>query len=383
MEKTKKRLSAGAIVLITGFVLCAVLNILAWISADFADFYTDNIFVYISVPFGFLTSLLPFSFGELLIIIGILIVIVGIPLEIVLLIVWRKNREKRSRLLKGSGIFLCTVILYILLTETLNCFIQYHCTTFSDKYYPEFAEQAAQGYTVEQLTELCDYIIDNANELSEQVERDENGEIIIPGNAAELAGEYVRALSDDYPRFGGWYTEPKDILNSRTMSKLNLQGIYFPFTMEANINKDMRPSRKPVTMCHELAHTKGFILEDEAGFIAFLACENSGDPLFMYSGYLCALNYSVNQLFRYASEEEKIRISQKIGDLVRFDNTFLTAEYKASLEKDKIIKTETAAKVSDKAMTASLKLNGVSDGKQSYSRIVDLLLEYYFYVKGQ
>ncbi len=383
MEKTKKRLSPWAIVLITGFALCAVLNILAWISSGFADFYTDNIFVYISVPFGFLTSLLPFSFGELLIIIGILIVIVGIPLEIVFLIKFRKNSEKRNRLLKGSALFLCWVILYILLTETLNCFIQYHCTTFSDKYYPEFSTQAAQGYTVEQLTELCDYIIDNANELSQQMERDENGEIIIPDNAAKLAGEYVRALSEEYPRFGGWYTEPKDIACSRTMSKLDLQGIYFPFSMEANINKDMRPSRKPVTMCHELAHTKGFILEDEAGFIAFLACEKSQDPLFMYSGYLCAMNYSVNQLFRYASEEEKIRISQKICSTVYYDNTFLTEEYKASLEKDKVIKTETAAKVSDKAMTASLKLNGVSDGKQSYSRIVNLLLEYYFYVKGQ
>lgn len=383
MEKTKKRLSPWAIVLITGFALCAVLNILAWISSGFADFYTDNIFVYISVPFGFLTSLMPFSFGELLIIIGILIVIVGIPLEIVFLIKFRRVREKRNKLLKGSALFLCWVILYILLTETLNCFIQYHCTTFSDKYYPEFSAQAAQGYTVEQLTELCDYIIDNANELSQQMERDENGEIIIPDNAAKLAGEYVRALSEEYPRFGGWYTEPKDIACSRTMSKLDLQGIYFPFSMEANINKDMRPSRKPVTMCHELAHTKGFILEDEAGFIAFLACEKSQDPLFMYSGYLCAMNYSVNQLFRYASEEEKIRISQKICSTVYYDNTFLTEEYKASLEKDKVIKTETAAKVSDKAMTASLKLNGVSDGKQSYSRIVNLLLEYYFYVKGQ
>lgn len=383
MEKSGKKLSLWTKVLMIGFVLCGALNLPAWISSDFADFYTDNIFVYISVPFGFLTSLLPFSFGELLMIIGILIVIVGIPLDVIFLIRLRKNREKRSKLLKGSALFLCTVIMYILMTETLNCFIQYHCTTFSDKYYPEFSEQAAEGYTVEQLTELCEYIIDNANALAEQMGRDENGEIIIPENAGELAGEYVRALSEEYPRFGGWYTEPKEIFCSRTMSKLNLQGIYFPFTMEANINKDMRPSRKPVTMCHELAHTKGFILEDEAGFIAYLACVNSEDPLFMYSGYLCAMNYSVNQLFKYASREEKVRISQRISSTVYYDNTFLTEEYKASLENDKVIKTETAAKVSDKAMTASLKLNGVSDGKQSYSRIVDLLLEYYFYVKGQ
>ena len=39
---------------------------------------------------------------------------------------------------------------------------------------------------------------------------------------------------------------------------------------------------------------------------------------------------------------------------------------------------KTVAEVSDKAMETSLKLNGIEDGKKSYGRMVDLLLNYYY-----
>ncbi|MFQ8979614.1 MAG: DUF3810 family protein [Waltera sp.] len=42
---------------------------------------------------------------------------------------------------------------------------------------------------------------------------------------------------------------------------------------------------KPATMCHELAHIRGYIYEDEANFIAFLACVESDDSTFQYAGY--------------------------------------------------------------------------------------------------
>ena len=52
-------------------------------------------------------------------------------------------------------------------------------------------------------------------------------------------------------------------------------------------------------------------------------------------------------------------------------------------ESDKgLLPSKTVAKVSDKAMEASLKLNGVEDGKRSYGRMVDLLLNYYFMNKN-
>lgn len=68
------------------------------------------------------------------------------------------------------------------------------------------------------------------------------------------------------------------------MSYLDISGIYCPFTFEANVNVHMNDVLIPVTMCHELSHLSGYMREDEANFIAFLACLQSDDPEFRYSG---------------------------------------------------------------------------------------------------
>ena len=67
-----------------------------------------------------------------------------------------------------------------------------------------------------------------------------------------------------------------------------------------------------------------------------------------------------------------------ISDQVRADNKFVTDEYREKLDSVTLFKTETVSKASDKAMETSLRINGVSDGKRSYTRMVDLLLDYYY-----
>ena len=52
----------------------------------------------------------------------------------------------------------------------------------------------------------------------------------------------------------------------------------------------------PHTICHELSHLRGFMREDEANFIGFLACIGSEDPEYRYSGYLSGWIYAGNAL---------------------------------------------------------------------------------------
>jgi hypothetical protein len=75
-----------------------------------------------------------------------------------------------------------------------------------------------------------------------------------------------------------------------------LTGIYSPFTIEANYNGDMTDYNIPFTLCHELSHLRGFMQEEEANFIAFLACIYSDQMEFQYSGYLSAWIYAMNEL---------------------------------------------------------------------------------------
>ena len=135
----------------------------------------------------------------------------------------------------------------------------------------------------------------------------------------------------------------------------------------------------PGTMCHELAHLKGFIFEDEANFISYLACINSGNTIFEYSATLDALAYVNIEVRRELAVEPEARNAlTPISDKVVFDSMFITEETRKAVEEDAWFKTEDVKRLSDEFIDTNLTLNGVEDGIQSYSRMVDLLLKYYF-----
>ena len=361
-------------VIIALIIFCIAMNVAAYLSPRFSGWYMREIFLEISSIFARVTSLLPFSLGEVLIIIAL----VGVPLSlialIVLLIVKRKNRDSRRKIGRVYAYIYAWIFVYIILTETLNCFVLYHTPTFAEMYdYPQ------DKYTPAQLEQLADYLAAETNALSEQVQRDKNGKFVLTADLDETARSAVQGLAEDYPQLGGYYPKPKAVINSFFMSQQYLMGIYFPFTMEANYNDEMYPLNLPDTVCHELAHTKGFIREDEANFIGFLACCESGNVEYRYSGYIRALKYVISKCEDNCSEETVNRLYSSLAEGVRADWNGNVDYWQEVQESDKgLIDSKTVAEVSDKAMETSLKLNGVEDGKRSYGRMVDLLLDWYF-----
>ena len=105
------------------------------------------------------------------------------------------------------------------------------------------------------------------------------------------AARAMQSMGEEYERLKGYYPEPKEIYFSDLLSQTYMKGYYFPFSMEANYNETMYVANKPNTICHEFAHLKGFIQEDEANLIGYLACVSSEDPMFRYSGYLGVIDY--------------------------------------------------------------------------------------------
>lgn len=369
--KIRKKFKLSTKILIGVFVVCVILNIAAWQSIVFCDWYTKYIFPVWTGTFGWLTSLVPFSVGEIM----ILIALFGIPVSLILLIILLVvKKAKRKKVLKGFGFTYLWIIAFVVLTETLNCFILYHCSTFGELY-----DIPKEEHTTAQLEILCEDIVDKANNLAVKVKRNDNKEFVLTADLNETAKKAMSNLGEDYPQLKGYYVTPKPVINSYFMSQQYLMGIYFPFSMEANYNKLMYPSNLPDTICHELAHTKGFIQEDEASFIAFLACSKSDNVEYQYSGYLNALKYVLEKVDEFSSEDFKEKISEKISPLVAVDYVG-NYDYWEEVQNDDsaVISSKTVAEISDKAMETSLKLNGVEDGKKSYGRMVDLLLNYYF-----
>lgn len=370
------RLKKNSIALIAVFGICILLNVLARLIPGFADVYLEYVFPLFNNTFGRLLSPIPFSVGEIL----ILIALIGLPLSVILYIVLmiiKKGRRKRVSHIYFKIVAWC--VAYVMVTETLNCFIMYQCSTFASK-----NGISEDSYTVAQLLDLYEALAEKTNEASSQIQRDENGSFILTADLSETAKENLLALSDRYPVLDGFYTNPKPVINSYFMSQQYLMGIYFPFTLEANYNHLMYDSNKPCTVTHELVHTQGIILEDEANFIAFLACSESENAEYRYSGYLSALKYVMNKSFdAVANMEDSYKeryndITYSIDYNIWVDIQGNQDYWESVQEEDEgLLPSEVVDEIGNDFLDANLKFNGVEDGRQSYGRMVDLLLNYY------
>lgn len=371
-EKKRAKISINTASMLAAVSAMIIINAVSWLSPQLTDLYADRIFSPVSNVLARVTGAVPFSLGEVMIAVGILLVIAA-PILFISSII----RQKRA-FVKHLGIFYCWVLIFIFVTETLNCFVLYHTTEFSEKYH---GGAGSGGFTVNQLSDMCEETISAANELALIVNRDSDGNMIVPENMRELAEISMNRISSDYAPLAGKYPDAKKIACSMLMTQLDLQGIYFPFSLEANYNRELSPARVPCTIMHEFSHLKGFIREDEACFIAYRACIASDVPEVRYSGYLSAMNYLLNAVYANASESDIIRLCNMISNEVRRDNIFVSDDYLKKIEEKAVISTKTVNAVSVKAMETTLKLNGVSDGKKSYGRMVNLLLEYHYYIE--
>ena len=379
--------------LLSAAALAVFLNVLAWKSTAFCDFYVENIFPLWLNTYGKWTSAFPFSVGEVMIAFAVTLLSGFVMLGLVAVIFYmtkkwkekknilseeyRKKYEAYNRFFRIYRIIFANIVVVVLWVMTLNCFVLYHCSTFEEKYWDSMAKQT-NDYTVEELAMLRDFVVTRVNQYAKMMERDEHGLIVYDGNMEATAIQAMQNLGERYPQLSGYYTTPKKIAASEFLSQQYMKGYYFPFSLEANYNDVMYIMSKPATMCHELAHTKGFIYEDEANLIAFLACLHSDDIVFQYSGYLSVLTYIDNDFIQSIDRNADVYNSHvKISAQVKKDRVFLTEDAWTEVEKRAVVSTKTVKKASTTFNNTALILNGVEQGSASYGEVVGLLMDYY------
>lgn len=368
-----------------------LLNVIAWNSTVFCDAYIAYIFPVWVNTYGRVTGIFPFSIGEWMIAAGILLVAVAVLTGLtagMLLCLKRVFPIWWRRFIKCFYSFFGWTVLAVLVIMTLNCFVLYHASTFSQKYFGADTRE----HSLEELLSLYNEIARQCNDLSGRMQRAEDGSVVYPGGISaegkavdmeEKSVEIMRLLGKTYSQLDGYYPKPKPLLMSDFMCQQYMQGYYFPFSMEANYNDVMYILNKPATMCHELAHLRGYIFEDEANFISYLACVQSDDIYFQYSGYLSVLPYVVKDLYKakqtspgdYETAAEKEGVIVLLSQVYE-DDIFVTDEEWERINGKAFLDTETVDKLSDTFVDATLKINGVTDGMVSYSRVVELLLQY-------
>ena len=348
--KVRNRLAAAVILL----ALSVGLMVISARQPGFAQWYSVHIYPLAVTTLGRISGWLPFSVSE----IGIYILLLAFLATLVRMILAR-SRTAAARWL--SGVLLAVGILAFLYTAC--CGINYHRCSFS-------AEEGivTYDYNADALREICIWLTDEVNERADRVSRDDDG--VMELNAPEQSGavEAMRRLAEEFPSLEGYYPRPKELIVSEILSYQGLTGIYLPFTVEANYNGDMTAYNKPFTACHELSHLRGFMQEQEANFIAFLACISSGRPDFQYSGYLSGWVYCMNALYRadYESWQEVRALLDEEAEPDLSSNNAFWDRYEGMIS-------ETSERIND----TYLKVNGQADGVQSYDRMVDLIVAYF------
>lgn len=350
----KRKIKIGCVLLAAGFVLLLISKE----SKEMAQWYSTTIYpIWVNV-LGRVTGILPFSVAEVLLYILVL-TMMGTILWLGVQII-QKKRQVRDFGKWFSGVFLMVGILFFL--YVIHCGINYNRNSFAESSGIQIEE-----YSVEELQAVCAWLTKEINTLSDQVERSKEGTVVV-NEEQELAVEAMKSLGKEYSELEGYYPKPKKVLVHQILSVQQISGIYSPFTIEANYNGEMPAYSIPFTACHELSHLRGFMQEEEANFIAFLACTKSSKEEFAYSGYLSGWVYCMNVLYREDNDVWK-EMRAELSALVEAD---LKASHEFWSKYDGRI-AEVATQVND----TYLKSQGQEEGVKSYNQMVDLMVAYY------
>lgn len=313
-------------------------------------------------------SIVPFPLSEWL----LLLIIPAIIATAVVLIRRRGAKKGLLGLLCRLAFLLClTAFLFM-----LNLGVHYGA--------PPLAETIGLEvglYSAQQLAQLDEYMLQQANYWAGQAPRNQDGQCDF-GDFDAMS----RCIMEEYRRIaapqavegldlgcfdGTRRARPKKtLLLGTAMSYLDVAGYYFPWTGESVVSSNDLDVTLPFTIAHEAAHAHGVAPENEANFAAFLACTQGQGPAWLqYAGWFRAYIYVDNALYRTAPDLWA-QNAQGRGQLLNDD----IAQLNAHLAQYDTPAREVGSAVND----TYIKATGQPDGVQTYGMVVDLLLGWYY-----
>lgn len=311
---------------------------------------------------GTLCNQLPFSMAEVC------------WAALVLFCVWYAARTvyRAVRAKQGRGLYLWRRLAGAA-AIALAVYLGYSFLWGLNYYAPTFEQQSgiqAQALTVEELNDTTAFFAAVLNRTASGVPRDEDGLFAVsPEDVLARSDSLYTSLEERWPFLQGPRVRPKAMVFSEVMSAIQFTGFFFPFTGEANLNVNAPVCLLPATVAHELAHVRSVAPEQTANFLAVVACQESGDVWYEYSGALLAYIHLSNALYGedkglwdaiYHGLDPRVQADLKANNAywARYQDTHLS-------------------KAANSAYEGFLKSYGQSLGVKSYGAVVDLLAAYY------
>ena len=339
-------------------IASGVILLLAANLPRFADGVNSTVSVAIRFILSSVTFLFPFSVFELL-------VLLALPLLCALIVLSLRGKLTRVRCVRN--IFSVTALLSIIFSSfVFTLGVGYRTTDVSDK----MSLNNEGSISPEELLEVALLVREEINGLVDEIEfygGESHSGYTVRKTSALLCDAYDN-LYESYPVFTSFESRVKPVTFSGVMSDAGITGIYSFFTGEANVNTAYPDFSTTFTIAHEMAHQRGFARENEANFVAFLACIHSDDPYIRYSGYLYIYRYLMSDLYR-ASRELHAPVRDGLDNRARED--VLAANAVAIAHSNKKL-----GEISDKVNDSYLQMNG-TEGIVTYGYVVRLAVVYY------
>jgi Protein of unknown function (DUF3810) len=328
------------------------LRFLAFFPEKVEHFYSNGLYVYISHASRTILGKIPFSVGDIMY--GMLI--------IYCLYWFYNNRQLHWKSKFWSALSFLSVFYFLF--HLLWAFNYYREPLFEKM-------NIERDYSDEDLFVFTKKLITKTNEIQFQITNDKNKKVTNPysqDSIFKLSQNGYDNLAIQYPFFKYEIPSRKKSLFSLPLSYMGFGGYLNPFTNESQVNYKLPMFGFPNVICHEMAHQIGYASESECNFIGFMACIKNEDLYFQYAALTTALRYCMSNVgMKNEKQFETLKKSINPGIIKNFKESDLFWE-----QYDTIV---------DKGFHAFydqfLKANQQKEGIDSYSKFVNLLINYY------
>lgn len=154
---------------------------------------------------------------------------------------------------------------------------------------------------------------------------------------------------------------PKWTIFSPYYRAAGVSGQLAPFFLETLLNPDLTGPERLAVLGHEWAHLSGFAPESDASFVGVLAALRSG-PAGEYSAWLDLVSEAASQLQPVTQR----LVLQQLAAGPRQDQNAIRERLRSRVER--------VDRVAWSTYDQMLRSQGVEEGVQSYSRVVELLI---------
>lgn len=341
------------------FLLSSAVLALCAFNAEFAQWYALEVSAIFRYVLSLVTGFLPFSVVE----ICLLLLPVWLLFAVIFFVRRIVNKSfSFKRLALGFVFVVCAAF---------SAFVN----VFGVCYFTKPLE-AAMGLersplSKNELYKDAVYTHDKLSEFADKVTFDETGASVNPHSFFEtgrIIDEGYAALNNSGVFRSHMIGMPKPVLLSPLMTYTHISGMYMPFTGEANVNTNYPDYVVAFTIAHEKAHQRGVADEDEANFVAFLACMASKDDYLKY----CAMM----NMYDYYLDETLQKDLGLYTTLVDLTDRRIVAEMYSYYRFFEKYSNSAVSDAANKVNDTYIKAMGNEEGTQSYGLVIELYHAY-------